>query len=99
MHDDRKNSAQRTKSSNVIIEHAEERGLPTKLCIERANKTHDGRENEDGDVQPIQFIIPITPAEGWEGFLSLECMGHIVVGDVNVNRDMFWVCENGREID
>ena len=59
----------RTESGDKIIKHAKQSRLPAQLCVERAYEAHERSEGENGDIEPVEFVVPDLPAEGRKSLL------------------------------
>jgi hypothetical protein len=81
-----------TQTSHIIPENGEPESGPLELGVTSTNKTDDGSNSEDGEREVVELFPPITPADRGKGFLGLEGMCDIVVGNVDVGWDRLSLC-------
>jgi len=42
-------------------------------------------------MEPVQFLVPVVPGDWRKRLLVLESIGHVVIGNIAVGRDMLWI--------
>lgn len=76
---------QPTETRDEVVEEREEEGLGLEGNTQYSVYREEGRNGEDGDVQPVEFVKYIAPLEWREGLLILQRPRNVVVGYVYVD--------------
>lgn len=72
------------EAGEVVVENGKEKSLPAEGSEHGTNEADEGGDGEDGETEPVDFLVPVLPGNRRKGLLGLQGVGDIVVGDVEV---------------
>ena len=52
------------EASEEVVDDGEKGGLPLDGGEAGTNEAHDGNEDDEGDIEPVDMLVPIPPGHG-----------------------------------
>lgn len=81
----------RTKAGHVVVNDRPDSRLPSEAGVARPNEPQHWGQTKNTDVEPVEVLHEVLPCHWRQCLLVLECVGHIVVGNVGVGGRVLWV--------